>query len=132
MTKSATRPAVKRSQVATAKPVAKRAPKRKLVKATPVTKATQAKAPAVRRPSTSAVKRPSVAAKTTTQKAASGLVSMWAGISTAAVAKATGHGWDYWLKALDKLGAAQLPHKQIVEAVYDKLGLRKNWWVQMI
>ena len=61
-----------------------------------------------------------------------GLIATMAGVSTAAVAKATGHGWDYWLKTLDRLGAAKLPHQEIARMLYDKLGLRKNMWVQMI
>ena len=39
--------------------------------------------------------------------AATGAVATLAGISSAAVAKATGHGWSYWLKALDSAGAAK-------------------------
>ena len=61
-----------------------------------------------------------------------GLIATLAGVSTAAVAAATGHGWDYWLKTLDRLGAAKLPHQEIARMLYDKLGLRKNMWVQMI
>jgi hypothetical protein len=61
-----------------------------------------------------------------------GLIATMAGVSTAAVAKATGHGWDYWLKTLDRLGAARLPHQEIARMLYDKLGLRENMWVQMI
>lgn len=64
--------------------------------------------------------------------ASTGIVATLAGISTAAVTKATGHGWNYWLRALDKAGAARLPHKEIVNVLYDKLGLRKSWWVQMV
>jgi hypothetical protein len=63
---------------------------------------------------------------------APGIVATLAGISTAAVAKATGHGWNYWLRVLDQAGAAKLPHKEIVKVLYDKLGLRKSWWVQMV
>ena len=57
-----------------------------------------------------------------------GLIATVAGISSAAVTKATGHGWDFWLKALDRLGAAKLTHPEIARMLYDKLGLRKNWW----
>jgi activator of Hsp90 ATPase-like protein len=70
-------------------------------------------------------------AKASTDNAAR-IVGTLAGVSTAAVTKATGHGWNYWLKALDKAGAAKLPHKQIAQVLYDKLGLRENWWVQMV
>lgn len=71
------------------------------------------------------------AARKTTGDAAR-VVGTLAGVSTAAVAKATGHGWNYWLKALDKAGASKLPHKEIAQVLYDRLGLRKNWWVQMV
>ena len=105
---AATRPAAKR-------PVAKRpAAKRSSAKGPPV--AVQAKPPRARRP----------------VPPGPGIVATLAGISSAAVAKATGHGWDFWLSALDKAGAARLPHKDIVKILYDQLGLRKNWWVQMV
>ena len=85
-------------------------------------------APAAKENSRSAVL---VAARRTAGDAARAVGTL-AGISTAAVAKATGHGWNYWLKALDKAGAASLTHKEIAQTLYDRLGLRKNWWVQMV
>jgi hypothetical protein len=63
---------------------------------------------------------------------AAGVAGTIAGVSNAAVAKATGHGWNYWLKALDRAGAASLAHKDIARMLYERLGLRKNWWVQMV
>jgi len=89
------------------------------------------------------VKRPATASAPATARAQSahraapvvpapGIVATLAGISTAAVTKATGHGWNYWLRALDKAGAVKLPHKEIVKLLYDKLGLKKSWWVQMV
>lgn len=79
-----------------------------------------------------AVKRSGTAVPGSTAKSGPGLIATLAGVSTAAVAKATGHGWDYWLKTLDRLGAAKLPHQEIARMLYDKLGLRENWWVQLI
>ena len=61
-----------------------------------------------------------------------GMIRTLAGISTTAVAKATGHGWNYWLKALDKAGAATLPHGEIAKLLSKTLGLKQPWWVQMI
>ena len=61
-----------------------------------------------------------------------GMIRTLAGISTSAVAKATGHGWSYWLKALDKAGASTLPHREITGVLSKTLGLRSPWWVQMI
>ena len=61
-----------------------------------------------------------------------GMIRTLAGISTAAVAKATGHGWSHWLKALDKAGAATLPHGEIVKLLSKALGLKHPWWVQMV
>lgn len=77
-------------------------------------------------------KRKGASGTTEPGPAGPGLIATLAGISTTAVAKATGHGWDYWLKTLDRLGAAKLPHREIARMLYDRLGLRKNWWVQMI
>jgi hypothetical protein len=89
-----------------------------------------AKHPATRK--TPAAARANAARTVSTAPASPGLVATLAGISTAAVSKATGHGWNYWLRALDKAGAAKLPHKEIVKLLYDKLGLKKSWWLQMV
>ena len=88
--------------------------------------------PGIKKPAVAAAKKAKAASKTPPGKKAAGavrakqgstaksprsataLVAMLAGISTTAVAKATGHGWSYWLRALDKAGAAKLPHKEIV------------------
>jgi uncharacterized protein YndB with AHSA1/START domain len=53
------------------------------------------------------------------------------GVSNDAVKKATGHGWDEWLRVLDKAGAMDWDHKQIVaflEKNYDLSG----WWQQTV
>lgn len=111
----------------------------------PVTKSPAATTPAAPRPAAKrpAAKRPPAkkapaAVKSRAPRASKpvssgpGIVATLAGVSSAAVAKATGHGWDFWLSALDKAGAARLAHKDIVKILYDQLGLRKNWWVQMV
>jgi hypothetical protein len=73
-----------------------------------------------------------VAGKPVAATTAAGVIRTLAGVSTAAVAKATGHGWSFWLKALDKAGAAGLPHREIVGLLSKKLGLKHPWWLQMI
>ncbi len=54
-----------------------------------------------------------------------------AGISNAAVEKATGKGWDQWLRALDRAGAKKWDHKAIAEYAHEKLKIRP-WWSQMV
>jgi hypothetical protein len=56
---------------------------------------------------------------------------MWGGISSAAVEKATGKSWEAWGKALDKDGAASLPHRVIAELVHGKYKVG-DWWSQMV
>lgn len=71
-------------------------------------------------------------ARTKAGEATASIVKTLAGVSTAAVAKATGHGWSYWLRALDKAGAATLPHREIVKVLAGTLGMKRSWWLQMI
>lgn len=54
-----------------------------------------------------------------------------AGISSAAVEKATGKPWDHWLETLDKAGAAKLAHKDIAVLLSTRFGIG-DWWAQMI
>jgi hypothetical protein len=90
------------------------------------------------RPEPAAAKKGSIAgtrpkaAASSSSSAASDLVTMLAGISSAAVQKATGHGWNWWLKALDKAGAVKLPHPDIARMLSERLGLDSRWWAQMI
>ena len=53
------------------------------------------------------------------------------GISDAAVAEKTGKPWAEWVAILDRAGAVQMNHKQIV-AYLDKEYQVPAWWVQMI
>jgi hypothetical protein len=57
--------------------------------------------------------------------------SRTAGISDAAVLKATGRTWSKWGKLLDKDGCKKLPHKEIAEVVAEKHGVGP-WWSQMV
>lgn len=53
------------------------------------------------------------------------------GISSDAVARATGKGWDEWLSILDGQGASALPHAGIVQLLHETPGVGE-WWSQMI
>ena len=115
--------------------LAAKTPARPAARKKPAAKAAKKMKPATKRPA--ATKAPAAVSEKPARSASPapvspGIVAALAGISTAAVAKATGHGWNYWLRALDKAGAAKLPHKEIVNVLHDKLGLRKSWWVQMV
>lgn len=54
-----------------------------------------------------------------------------AGISDAAVEKATGKTWPQWFAALNKAGAKEMTHKQIAEYLSEKCAVRP-WWSQMV
>lgn len=56
-----------------------------------------------------------------------------AGITSAAVQRATGKSWDEWFAALDKARAAEQKwnHTAIARHLYDKLKC-SGWWSQMI
>lgn len=53
------------------------------------------------------------------------------GVSNEAVEKATGHGWSQWLAILDKAGAGQRDHKEIVAYLKQTHGLSR-WWQQTV
>jgi len=54
-----------------------------------------------------------------------------AGMSDAAVKENTGCTWERWVKALDSHGAADLPHRQIVDLVHNTYKA-PEWWSQMV
>ncbi len=54
-----------------------------------------------------------------------------AGVSSAAVEKATGKNWQQWLTLLDKLGCGDMAHKSIAELLRAQHQL-DGWWAQMI
>jgi len=54
-----------------------------------------------------------------------------AGISSAAVKKATGKTWAQWLSLLDKSGAQKKSHREIAEWIHERHGL-PGWWAQMV
>ena len=112
-------------------PVAKKAPATKKAPAANKARATSS-APAARKATAAGTTSKRKAKPASASVAQPSLATKLAGISTAAVTKATGHGWNYWLKVLDEAGAAKLQHREIAQMLFDKLGLRKNWWVQMV
>lgn len=138
-----------------ARPAARKMAAKGTVAKSTVAKSTGAKTPGVKTPGakTPGVKTPGAKTKAAKTKAAkttvavkptatslasraisqtTGMIRTLAGISTTAVAMATGHGWSYWLKALDKAGAATLPHGEIAKLLSKTLGLKHPWWVQMV
>ena len=52
-----------------------------------------------------------------------------AGLSTAAVTKATGHDWSWWLSRLDADGFRKSPHREITRHVEETFDI-SAWWVQ--
>ncbi|MCY4367774.1 MAG: SRPBCC domain-containing protein [Chloroflexi bacterium] len=54
------------------------------------------------------------------------------GMSSEAVARATGRTWSEWLAFLDDLGAETSTHKEIVALVAGPGGLTNGWWQQSI
>jgi hypothetical protein len=54
-----------------------------------------------------------------------------AGMSDAVVKEKTGCQWDRWVKSLDRNGAAEMPHREIVALVQTKYKVG-DWWAQMV
>jgi hypothetical protein len=54
-----------------------------------------------------------------------------AGMSDAAVEKATGCRWDRWVRALDNARAYELPHRDIARLVEEKYKIG-GWWAQSV
>lgn len=54
-----------------------------------------------------------------------------AGMSDAAVTKATGSPWDHWVRALDRVDAHGWPHRRIVDHLHETYGV-PGWWAQMV
>lgn len=66
-----------------------------------------------------------------TAKKAKGKAGAPAGISSAAVERATGKPWEEWLRVLDKAGARGWPHKEIAAYLHGSCGVG-GWWSQMV
>jgi activator of Hsp90 ATPase-like protein len=54
-----------------------------------------------------------------------------AGMSDAAIQKATGRPWAEWVTILDNAGAISKPHREIAEYVYAQGGVT-SWWSQSV
>jgi len=54
-----------------------------------------------------------------------------AGMSDAAIAKATGCSWQKWVFVLDKAGAADWSHRAIADYVHNAYKVR-DWWTQTV
>lgn len=54
-----------------------------------------------------------------------------AGMSDDAVKKKTGKTWKQWLRALDTVDAASMPHRDIAGYLHHEAGLTA-WWSQMV
>lgn len=70
-------------------------------------------------------------AKPSRPPAASTDYARLAGMSDAALKKATGCTWERWVKALDKVKADTWPHGAIAEYVYEKYKV-PGWWAQNV
>jgi uncharacterized protein YndB with AHSA1/START domain len=55
----------------------------------------------------------------------------YAGVSSQAVAKATGKGWAEWLAILDAAGAREMKHPEIASYLAGQQGV-PDWWSQMV
>ncbi|HEY8484198.1 MAG TPA: SRPBCC domain-containing protein [Longimicrobiales bacterium] len=53
-------------------------------------------------------------------------------VSDQAVRRATGRGWDEWIRWLDDRGAARLSHQEIVALLLEQGGVESGWWQQML
>ena len=56
----------------------------------------------------------------------------FSGVSSEAVAKATGRDWEQWLEFLDGLGAQDMSHREIVALVAGPGELDNGWWQQSV
>ena len=54
-----------------------------------------------------------------------------AGMSDETVEAKTGHAWDRWVEALDRVAASSWPHREIAQHLVDEHGL-PGWWAQMV
>jgi uncharacterized protein YndB with AHSA1/START domain len=53
-------------------------------------------------------------------------------VSDDSVHRATGRTWNEWETMLDRWGAAELSHKEIVATLQERGGIDSGWWRQMV
>jgi hypothetical protein len=76
-------------------------------------------------------KKTSGAKPAAARRATTAQYALLAGMSDAAVKKATGCPWDRWVKALDGVDAQTWPHRRIVDYVHEHYHV-PSWWGQMV
>jgi hypothetical protein len=54
-----------------------------------------------------------------------------AGMTDAAIKAKTGCPWERWVRTLDRLGAAEMSHRDIVRIVHTKYKI-EGWWAQTV
>ena len=54
------------------------------------------------------------------------------GTSDEKAREATGRDWSEWEAELDALGAADLPHREIVALLAERAGVESSWWRQQV
>ncbi len=54
-----------------------------------------------------------------------------AGMSDEAVRSKTGRTWQQWVRQLDAIGAARMPHREIAKRLHDSSEI-SGWWAQMV
>ena len=75
---------------------------------------------------------PSVSsARTASASSAGANYARLAGMSDAAIKKATGCDWDKWVFCLDYVGAQDWSHRAIADHVHTAYKV-KDWWTQMV
>ena len=77
------------------------------------------------------VKKPSLKTSKTLAAPGRSQYAAIAGMSDDAVKKATGCGWQRWVKALDHHGADTLSHTEIAKLIKTKYDT-PSWWTQMV
>lgn len=55
----------------------------------------------------------------------------WAGVTSAAVERATGASWAHWLEVLDEAGCAKRSHAEIARHLSSTTDMG-DWWAQMV
>lgn len=69
-------------------------------------------------------------ARTRATSRASASAKASSGTSGAAVRAATGRGWDQWFATIDRMGGADMTHRDIARTLRDQGA--SSWWSQMV
>lgn len=123
--KSAKSPSRKRGQRGRTRPTSKRAKPRKGTSRSAAARSPQ------KRPTSRSVGGKTTRPRPVKAVASSGPAGAWGGISSEAVARATGRSWSEWIALLDQAGARKWDHATIAVYLHDRLGVG-DWWSQMV